>query len=88
MQEKKKTYSVEVVIGCTGGGFRKETNDLKEVEEIVNEYRRDPINRITVYDRKIDEFIFWKYALSYYPDVDMLHCDQRDFGCKRRVREA
>lgn len=81
---QKKTYEIEVVIGCTGGGFREKTNNLKEVEEIVNEYRRDPINQIIVWDEKIQDFIFWKDALSYYPDIDMLHKINRDFRYKER----
>lgn len=80
----KKTYSVEVIIGCTGGGFRYETNDLKEVEETIAEYRKDAINAIHVFDRKIDDFIYWKSSLYYEPDINLLGAMNRDFRYKER----
>lgn len=77
-------YGVEVVIGCTGGGFRYETNNLKEVEETISEYSRNKINQIRVYDEKIQDFIYWKKALSCTPIIDLLHATKRDFRYKER----
>ena len=79
-----KTYKVEVVIGCTGGGFRYETDLLKEVEKTIAEYSKDPINGITVYDEKIQDFIFWKDALCYKPSINLLGSIRRDFRYKER----
>ena len=77
-------YGVEVVIGCTGGGFRYETNNLKEVEETISEYSRSKINQIRVWDEKIQDFIYWKKALDFTPIIDFLHTTKRDFRYKER----
>lgn len=78
------TYKIEVVIGCTGGGFRCETNDLKEVEEIIAEYGKRPINAIWVWDEKIQDHIYWKRALCYKPEINLLADMRRDFRFKER----
>lgn len=65
-------YLISVVIGCTGGGFESETNHIKDVREIVREYETDKINKITVFDRKADKFIYWKDSLAYKPDTNLL----------------
>ena len=78
------TYKVSVVIGCTGGGFEYETNNLQEVEETIAEYRRDAINAIWVWDEKIQDFIYWKRALYYEPNINLLGAVRRDFRYKER----
>lgn len=79
-----KMYSISVVFGATGFGFERETNDLKEVEEYVDEYRRERTTSIMVWDAKTKQFIYWKKALDYKPIKDMLHAINRDFRYKER----
>lgn len=80
----KKMYKVSVVIGCTGGGFEYETNHLKEVEETIAEYRKDRINAIWVWDEKLQDHIYWKRALCFEPEVNLLGSLNRDFRFKER----
>ena len=78
------TYKVSVVIGCTGGGFEYETNNLQEVEETITEYRRDAINEIWVWDEKLQDHIYWKPTLCYKPIKNLLGAVRRDFRYKER----
>ena len=78
------TYKVRVIMGCTGGGFEYETNSLKEVEETIAEYRHDVINEIWVWDEKLQDHIYWKSALSYEPNINLLGAVRRDFRYKER----
>lgn len=81
---KEMTYKVTVTIGCTGGGFRYETNSLKEVEKTIAEYSKDPINEIWVWDEKIQDHIYWKRTLCYEPEINLLGSIRRDFRYKER----
>lgn len=79
-----KRYDFTLVIGCTGGGFTFETNDICEIDKYVDEYRHDAINAIWVWDGKHHDYIFKKRASCYKPEIDLLHNIDRDFRFKER----
>ena len=74
----KKKYSVSYTSGATGFGWRQEYDRLDEFEEFINEKRKDYTADVSVWDETLQDFIFWKKALTYEPTVDMLADYSRD----------
>lgn len=81
-------YEVEFVSGGSGYGSEFETNDLKEVERLVDKYRYDYEAKVVIWDNGIDKFIYYKNFCRFKPDIDMLREFGRDFRTTTRKRKA
>lgn len=77
-------YSVEYCSAPTGYGWRQEYDRISEFERFVNQMRREPTADISVWDNELGDFVFWKRAFRYEPDIDMLHSVCRDLRTKTR----
>ena len=77
-------YSVSYCSAPTGYGWEQKYDRISEFESFVNEMRRVPTAEVIVYDYELGDFIFWKRAMRYDPDIDMLHSVCRDLRTKTR----
>lgn len=84
MSKKEKKYTIWYTSGATGYGWKDECDRLDEFESFIDEMRNDYTAAVHVYDKTLDDFIFWKDALCYKPDIDMLHSPNRDMRTKNR----
>ena len=50
--------------------WSEKTDSFAEVKRIANEFRYERHVRLTIWDAKKKDFIFWKRALCYRPDTD------------------
>ena len=82
MTEKK--YSVSYTSGATGFGWEEEYNRLDEFENFIDEMRNNYTARVTVWDSKLGDFIFWKRCLTFTPDIDLLGKFGRDMRTKTK----
>ncbi len=79
-----KKYSVSYTSGATGFGWNKEYERLEEFEDFINEKRKDYTAKVTVFDNTLKDFIFWKKALTFNTEVDLLHEYGRDMRTTTR----
>jgi len=91
MAKQHKKYHVYYCSAPTGFGWELEYDRISEFEDFVNEMRREPTAEVSVWDCELGDFIFWKRAMRYYPDIDMLHHVMRDLRTttrKMKLQEA
>lgn len=81
---KYKKYSVDYCSGATGYGWSQDYNRLDEFEDFINEMRKECTAAVTVYDRQLGDFIFWKDCLTFEPSIDLLHSPVRDMRTRSR----
>lgn len=79
-----KGYILDYASGATGYGWRQECKRLSEAEDFINEMRYEKMARVTLWDKELGEYIFWKDILTFKPEIDKLHCIGRDFRTKTR----
>ena len=79
-----KKYSLEYCSGATGYGWEKEYDRLDEFEDFINEIRNEYTAKVTVFDYSLKKFIFYKRALSFKPEKDMLFNLFRDMRTTTR----
>lgn len=79
-----KKYQISYCSGATGYGWTHESDRLEEIEPFVDEKRTDYSARVTVWDNSINDFIFYKRALTYTPETDDLSRFDRDYRTKTR----
>ena len=84
MAKQHKKYSVSYCSAPTGYGWTQEYDRVSEFESFVDEMRREPTADLSVYDNDLGDFIFWKRAMRYDPDIDMLRSSCRDLRTKTR----
>lgn len=75
-------YSVSYCSGATGYGWDAEYDRLDQFEDFINEMRDEITAAVRVWDNRREEFIFWKRALDWKPEIDMLHDVMRDMRTK------
>ena len=75
-------YTVTYTSGSTGYGWTEEYDRLADFEYFVDQMRDEYTAYITVFDNRLEEFIFWKDCLTFKPRIDMLH----EFGRDMRTR--
>lgn len=73
-----KKYSVEYRSGATGFEWKEEYDRLDEFEDFVDEMRGEYTAFVSVFDYSRRKFIFFKKALTYKPEKDMLGALLRD----------
>ena len=84
-----KKYTVQYVSGATGYGWEKEFDRLDEFEGFINEMRKDCTAKVTVWDNTLQDFVFWKNALTFNVKIDMLQDYLRDMRTTtRKMMEA
>ena len=81
----EKKYNVQYTSGATGYGWSDDFDRLDEFEYFVNDIRKEYTAKLTVYDRTIKKFIFWKDCLTFTPYIDMLRSGVRDMRTKTRM---
>lgn len=79
-----KKYTISYTSGATGYGWIAHHDRLDEFESFIDEMRHEYTARIHVYDNELKDFIFYKRALSYEPETDMLKSIDRDMRTKDR----
>jgi hypothetical protein len=79
-----KKYVVDYCSGATGYGWSKEYDRLDEFESFIDEMRREITAHVSVWDNTLKDFIFYKRALCYEPETDMLKAIDRDMRTKNR----
>ena len=82
--QKEKKYIVSYCSAPTGYGWKQEFDRLSEFEGFVDEMRRTLTAAVDVFDRELGDFIFWKDAFTYKPEIDMLSGLWRDMRTKDR----
>lgn len=82
MNEKK--YIVSYQSGATGYGWEEKHDRLEQFEAFIDEMRHEYTACVTVWDNKLEDFIFWKDALCRTPKIDKLHSLVRDMRTKTR----
>lgn len=79
-----KKYAVDYCSGATGFGWSQEYDRLDEFESFINEMRTEYTASVRVYDRDLEDFVFWKDCLTYTPKIDLLGNCLRDMRTKTR----
>ena len=79
-----KKYTVYYCSGATGFGWTAHHDRLDEFESFVDEMRHEYTAHVSVWDSTLKEFIFYKWALSYNPETDMLKEIDRDMRTTTR----
>ena len=80
----EKKYTVWYTSGATGYGWKEEYDRLDEFESFIDQMRNNYTAKVHVWDKTLQDFIFWKDCLSYKPDIDMLGKFGRDMRAKTR----
>lgn len=76
----RKRYCVGYVSGATGYNWISYHDHLKDAERITMETVEDvPNAEVTLFDYERGEFLYFKRALDYKPEIDLLHDIARDF---------
>ena len=65
-----KRYIIDYCSPTTGFGWRRETNSRKEAEKVARYISETITNGVSVWDCKVDDFIFDKCTLEYKPRID------------------
>lgn len=86
-EEDMAKYTVDYTSGATGYGWTREYDCLDEFEYFINEKRNDYTAKVTVWDNELQCFIFWKRALSWNCETDMLKSTDRDCRTTTRKRK-
>lgn len=79
-----KKYSVSYCSGATCFGWTEEHDRLDEFEDFIDEMRNEYTASVRVFDYSLGEFIFYKRALSFEPEEDLLHDLFRDMRTTTR----
>lgn len=75
-------YEVETVI--SGYSNIEECENIKDVEYLLTAVDDGYYTKITVYDRELKDFIYYKDALTDIPEVDTLVSNKRDLRTTTR----
>jgi len=81
-----KKYEILYISGATGFGWEHACDSINEVESMIEEIKNIHTAMVTVYDNILNDFIFYKHALSK-PDIDFLHDYNRDLRTTTRKRK-
>lgn len=79
-----KKYSVSYCSGATGYGWKQEYDRLDEFESFIKEMRNEYTCEISVFDHELGDFIYWKRALCYEPEVNVMFNLFRDLRTTTR----
>jgi len=79
-------YSVDYISAPTGYGWEKEVKTLEEVITLIDGLTKEPTTKITVFDRTLHDYIFYKDAYQYEPSIDIIFNGIRDFRTTTRKR--
>lgn len=80
-------YSISYTSGATGYGWDHECETITEVERIISDLRKEITAAISVFDKQLNDFIFWKRALCP-PDKDMIWNGKRDLRTVNREKKT
>lgn len=83
-QRQVKKYTVDYYSGATGYGWSREYDRLDEFESFINQMRHEVTACVSVWDNYLQDFIFYKRALCYEPETDLLRSTNRDLRTKDR----
>lgn len=82
----RKKYSVSYVSGATGFGWDEELDTIKEVEYCIVDFKDIYTAEVTVFDRELGDFVFYKRALTHDYDTDYIFKNvKRDLRTKTRL---
>lgn len=82
---KKKKYVVSYCSAPTGYCWTQEHDRLSEFEAFIDEMRMTPSAAVDVWDRELEDYIFWKDCFAK-PKIDMLRSGHRDMRTKSRQK--
>ena len=72
MAQEKKRYTINYS-STTGYGWKETSNSLSDYTSLIKMARnRDYYMHLVIWDDKKKDFVFWKRALQYTPDIDLL----------------
>lgn len=68
-----KRYSISYTSGATGYGWDSYVNTITEVKREIKGIKDTYTARVTVFDSKINDFVFYKRALDRIPETDLIY---------------
>ena len=86
-EEKMKKYTVYYASAPTGYGWTREFDRIDEFEDIVDDARRDCTRSVSVQDNELGKELFFKRAMTYKIEIDMLSGIERDLRTTTRKRK-
>lgn len=78
-------YKIDYTSGATGYGWEEECRTINEVLTILDELRHEYSAKLSVWDRELNDFIYYKYSLTYKPETDLIYNMNRDLRTKTRL---
>ena len=78
------TFKYEVEITNSNYSIIEECENIKDVEYLLAAVDEKYYTKITVYDRKLKDFIYYKDVLTDVPEVDTLVSNKRDLRTTTR----
>ncbi|WP_133014945.1 hypothetical protein [Clostridium cuniculi] len=80
-------YKVDYTSGTTGYGWEEECRTINEVLEILDEFKHNYSAKLSVWDRELNDFIYYKRPLTDKPETDLIYNMNRDLRTKNRLRK-
>ena len=68
----EKRFSISYTSGATGYGWDHYADTIAEVKRTIKDLKGIYTARVTVFDSKIGDFVFYKRALDLYPETDRI----------------
>ena len=81
------TFKYEVEITNSNYSIIEECENIKDVEYLLSAVNEKYYTKITVYDRELKDFIYYKDILAEIPEVDTLVSRERDLRTTTRRRK-
>ena len=78
------TFKYEVEITNSNYSIIEECENIKDVEYLLSAVNEKYYTKITVYDRELKDFIYYKDVLTDVPEVDTLVSNKRDLRTTTR----
>jgi hypothetical protein len=85
---RMKKYTVDYTSAPTGYGWTQEFDRIDEFEDTVDDARRDCTRALYIWDNELGKHIFYKRAMTYKIEVDMLSGIERDLRTTTRKRKS
>lgn len=84
-----KKYSVSYTSGATGYGWEEDCDTIDQAIALVGDKKDNYTAQVSVYDRQLHDFIFYKFCLTYNFDTDMIFKNRkRDLRTTTRLLKA
>ena len=71
MKNENLRYELRYCSGATGYGWRKRVRSIAEVKKFIREFN-SLTNRVEVWDSTRRDYIYFKRALDFYPETNLI----------------